>query len=37
LLSTYPWVNHKSEAEIERALGPGDQAEASIENGKEDI
>ena len=37
LLSTYPWVNHKSEAEIERALGPSDQAEASIENGKEDI
>jgi SAM-dependent methyltransferase len=23
LLSTYPWVNHKSEAEIERALRPG--------------
>src|SRR4030042_7201961 len=37
LLSTYPWVNHKSEAEIERALCPGNQAEASMENGKEDI
>jgi len=36
LLSTYPWVNHKSEAEIERALCPGDQAEASMESGKED-
>jgi len=35
-LSTYPWVNHKSEAEIERALGPGAHAEASMENGKED-
>jgi 2-polyprenyl-3-methyl-5-hydroxy-6-metoxy-1,4-benzoquinol methylase len=37
LLSTYPWVNHQSEAEIERALGPGNQAEASIESGKENI
>ncbi len=35
LLSTYPWVNHKSEVEIERALGHGDQAEASIESDKE--
>ena len=26
LLSTYPWVNHKSEAEIERALRPGGEA-----------
>ena len=26
LLSTYPWVNHKSEAEIEQALGASDPA-----------
>jgi SAM-dependent methyltransferase len=26
LLSTYPWVNHKSEAEIERTLLPGGEA-----------
>jgi len=37
LLSTYPWVNHKSETEIERAIGPGDQAGVSIESGKGDI
>jgi 2-polyprenyl-3-methyl-5-hydroxy-6-metoxy-1,4-benzoquinol methylase len=37
LLSTYPWVNHKSEAEIERVLGPSGQAGASIESGKGDF
>ncbi len=37
LLSTYPWVNHKSEAEIKRVLSPNDQAEGSMESGKEDI
>ncbi len=34
LLSTYPWVNGKSEAEIERVLDPGDRAGASTERSK---
>lgn len=31
LLSTYPWVNHKSEAEIEGALRDGGEAESQSE------
>jgi 2-polyprenyl-3-methyl-5-hydroxy-6-metoxy-1,4-benzoquinol methylase len=34
LLSTYPWVNHKSEAEIERVLRADRQGEPSIKDGK---
>ena len=37
LLSTYPWVNHKSEAEIERMIASGDPVRASFERGKGDI
>jgi 2-polyprenyl-3-methyl-5-hydroxy-6-metoxy-1,4-benzoquinol methylase len=37
LLSTYPWVNLKSEAEIQRALSPGDGTVASIGSGKGDV
>jgi 2-polyprenyl-3-methyl-5-hydroxy-6-metoxy-1,4-benzoquinol methylase len=37
LLSTYPWVNHQSEAEIERMLGSGDPVGTSFERGKGNI
>jgi len=37
LLSTYPWVNHKSEAEISRALVRGGQAGTSTGSTVEDL
>jgi 2-polyprenyl-3-methyl-5-hydroxy-6-metoxy-1,4-benzoquinol methylase len=37
LLSTYPWVNHKSEAEIEQVLRADRYREPSIKGGKEEL
>ncbi len=36
VLSTYPWVNGKSEAEIERTLQAGGKAGASVKNAERD-
>jgi 2-polyprenyl-3-methyl-5-hydroxy-6-metoxy-1,4-benzoquinol methylase len=37
LLSTYPWVNHKSEDEIERVLQTSGPARPPVESGKGDL